>query len=354
MKSHALLAAAFSILTIAADACTLPVFRYALDRWAPDAFHLKVSPEDAAKPEVAKFMRNFSAASALNLDISRFQETPSRLLRPDSPINTPNPFWTGSITDPFLESLSKSEYRDEIVRRILAGDSAVFVLVESEDAIADNKAAEALEKRLRFLQNVVQIPAADPTDPSSKPGPGPELKVQFSVLRIPGRHTAPKIGSTTDNLLLQMLAGPKSGLEESTEPWVAAVFGRGRVLGAWPSPTFGDEQIEEVALFLAGACSCQVKRQNPGWDLLLHVDWDEALLAQAPPGSSLPAHETKPKYSEPTPETVQINPSPAPSVTPAPDSPPQTRRPSTGFAGILGAAFGIVAGVIIRKLRNRK
>ena len=32
-------------------------------------------------------------------------------------------------------------------------------------------------------------------------------------------------------------------------------------------------------MFLLGACSCQVKRMNPGWDLLLNVDWDGALQA---------------------------------------------------------------------------
>jgi hypothetical protein len=76
-----------------------------------------------------------------------------------------------------------------------------------------------------------------------------------------------------------MLAGPQSGLAATREPWLAVVFGRGRVLGAWPAKGFGDEQIEEVCLFLLGACSCQVKNLNPGWDLLLRVDWDEELRA---------------------------------------------------------------------------
>mgnify|MGYP001547592114 CR=1 FL=1 len=31
-------------------------------------------------------------------------------------------------------------------------------------------------------------------------------------------------------------------------------------------------------LFLLGACSCRVKFMNPGWDLLMDVDWDEKLM----------------------------------------------------------------------------
>ncbi|MCH2065455.1 MAG: hypothetical protein MK194_17230, partial [Roseibacillus sp.] len=55
--------------------------------------------------------------------------------------------------------------------------------------------------------------------------------------------------------------------------------GRGRVLGAWPAEELDEEGLDEVPLFLLGACSCRVKFQNPGWDLALTLDWDESLLA---------------------------------------------------------------------------
>jgi hypothetical protein len=106
-----------------------------------------------------------------------------------------------------------------------------------------------------------------------------------------------------------MLAGPKSGLAGTKEPWVAAVFGRGRVLGAWPAQGFGDEQVEEVCLFLLGACSCQVKNLNPGWDLLLRVDWDEELRAigytATPDQSAGPGPNAVTRPAEP--ETVTIS-----------------------------------------------
>jgi len=57
--------------------------------------------------------------------------------------------------------------------------------------------------------------------------------------------------------------------------------------------------IEDVTHFLLGSCSCEVKAQNPGWDLLLNVDWDEALKKAG--GTSLPAGSLKP-------ETVVIQP----------------------------------------------
>ena len=30
-------------------------------------------------------------------------------------------------------------------------------------------------------------------------------------------------------------------------------------------------------MFLIGRCSCRVKDQNPGWDVLMNVDWAKAL-----------------------------------------------------------------------------
>jgi hypothetical protein len=199
-----------------------------------------------------------------------------------------------------LAPLTNSPARAEIVRRLLAGDSAVWVLVESGDRAADDAVARALDKRLRYLEQVAQLPVIDPNDPSSRLGPGPKLAVQFSVLRVSANRARPRPSSSSSNQeansitrtttrdeddtaiespFLAMLAGPQSGLTASGEPWLAVVFGRGRVLGAWPAKGFGDEQIEEVCLFLLGACSCQVKNLNPGWDLLLRVDWDEELRA---------------------------------------------------------------------------
>ncbi len=61
-----------------------------------------------------------------------------------------------------------------------------------------------------------------------------------------------------------MLAGPKLAELPAGKPFVAPVFGQGRVLGAWGAESMDVEGIEEASFFLTGACSCQVKAQNPG------------------------------------------------------------------------------------------
>ena len=318
-------------LTVSARACSLPVFRFALDRWPADTFRLLVAEQEAKEPGVSKFLRNFGADSGLNLEIQRTAEGPSRLLRPPHGDAAETTVWQGKVEERWLQSLGESPAATELVRRLLAGDSAVWVLVESGNSPLDEAAAAALEKRLAYLQQAIQIPPADPNDLSSRPGPGPELTVRFSLVRI---RPADRAGEDPDTLLRAALAGPQSGLASTNQPWFAAVFGRGRVLGAWPAADFGHEQIDEICIFLSGACSCQVKRQNPGWDLLLKVDWEERLRAiglaweQSAPNTGAPIASPSASPSPALePETVRFEPAatqpnPAGAGSPPPHGPP--------------------------------
>jgi hypothetical protein len=307
--------------------CSVPVFRYALDHWQADMFRLELSTRDAADAGVARFARNLGANSGLNLDIHRLPEnktdSESRLVRPALGPAEPVPLWSGTASARVIEQFTDSAGRREIADRILKGHSAVWVLAEGPDPQANNAAAALVEKRLRYLEQVVRLPEIDPNDPDSKVGPGPALKVEFSLLRLP--HSAEE-----EAPLRAMLAGPRSGLDRSGQAWIATVFGRGRVLGAWPAAELDDAAIEEVALFLVGACSCQVKRQNPGWDLLLHLDWDEKLAAlgiPALPGPSdkgSPGNNTEPKASGETPPvSAESSPAAAPAGSQGQSSKPE-------------------------------
>ena len=300
-RRQGIVLAALMVLLQGMDACTVPVFRYALDHWFPDAFTLEVSPATANAEHVAHFARNLGSASGLNVEVSRLPDDTlgaARLMRPPMGSNPPTVLWSGALDAQALETLTDSPQRQELAKRLLAGDSSVFVLVESADKHANAEALGVLEKRIRYLEQVIRLPLIDPNDPSSKLGPGPALALKYSILRIPAA-----LGSEAP--LLAMLAGPRSGLEKSKEPWIAVVFGRGRVLGAWAAPDFQDDEIEEVCLFLAGACSCQVKRQNPGWDLLLKCDWPDRLQAMGlPPDPNGPEFTGAQSKNDAQPETV--------------------------------------------------
>jgi len=279
----------------AAQACSVPVFRYALDRWPADPYVLEVSANDAKDEGVARFLRNFTDSTPLNLVPQRSKEIgPSRLAFPRALLDAA-PMWSDALGSNTLPLLTDSPARTELAHRILAGETAVWLLVESGDKQTDDRTAAALEKRLHYLEQAADIPAIDPDDPSSELGPGPVLRVKFSLLRV-------RRDDAAEQPFLKMLAGPKHETTPSNGPWLALVFGRGRVLGAWPAEGFGDEQIDEACMFLLGACSCQVKRMNPGWDLLLNVDWDGALQA-----IGFPKNDTPPTVVSPVPEVSQVS-----------------------------------------------
>lgn len=314
MSLRALLALVASLCAVSAHACSIPVFRYALDRWPADPYALEVSGSDAKDESVARFLRNFTDSTPINLVPTRMKEEgASRLLFPHAAPGSA-PAWSGALDASSLPRLTDSPARAEVVRRILDGEVGVWILVESGDRAADDQAAAGLEKRLRYLEQVAQLPQIDPSDPTSKLGPGPALRVKFSLLRVPRDDSA-------EQAFFRMLSGPKTEAAVSAGPWFALVFGRGRVLGAWPAQGFGDEQIDEACLFLLGACSCQVKRLNPGWDLLLNADWNEALRAIGYPSAETAAAQTpapEPKNAEPPkPETVTLTAAAPPPVAPA-------------------------------------
>ena len=82
--------------------------------------------------------------------------------------------WSGVLSPSTFKTLVDSPGRKEMARRILAGDSAVWVLVESGTREADAAAGELLTKRLGFIESAAELPPIDPNDPSSRLGPGPD------------------------------------------------------------------------------------------------------------------------------------------------------------------------------------
>jgi len=256
--------------TVPARACTVPVFRYALDRWEPDAYRLVVDASWAATPDGLRLLAPLRGNGPANLAVEEREGAGARLEFPEG--EGPVALWNGVLDADSLGRLLESPARAELVRRLIRGDSVVWVAVAGSDP-EDQAATERLEERLRFLEQVGSLPEQDPTDPESRLGPGPELALRFSLLRM----TA---DDPEEALFRRLLAGP-GGEEGAAEGagFAAAVFGRGRVLGAWPLASLEDALIEDVSLFLIGRCSCRVKQENPGWDLLLRADWERELEA---------------------------------------------------------------------------
>jgi hypothetical protein len=325
------------LLSASAPACQVPVFRYALDHWEADRFQLEVPPEVARDAGMADFFRNLGTSSPLNLDARpQAGATEARLLFPRSSAVA----WQGALTPETIRKLTNSPARTELVRRLLSGDSAVWVLIEAQPK--HNETAQRVESRLRFLESVAELPRIDPNDPDSQLGPGPALKLHFSLLRI-------SADDPEEAAFIRQLAGPEAAAAGGFDqlPALALVFGRGRVLRAGPAEQFDDKAIEEASLFLLGACSCRVKRANPGWDLLTALNWETSLAEAALAQTAAPLAAVAPPQR--LPETVQIGPSPEPVVAGA----VVVRAPSATI-WLLGLGAAILATLAVLLLRKKQ
>ena len=121
----------------------------------------------------------------------------------------------------------------------------------------------------------------------------------------------------------------------------AAIFGKGRVLGAWTLDLLDDAALEDACLFLVGRCSCRVKDQNPGWDILMNVDWPKAL---AEVSAKKPTVEMEPPAMA---EPVIVKTEPTP-VTPA----PQGLSGKPYMLALVGVALALVAILTMSKRRK--
>ncbi len=311
------------------DACTIPVFRFALDRWDADAFRLVIPAAWNTRPDLVKLLVPLRGNGEANVRIEESPDptaTDAQLLFP----NTDAALWSGKLDAATLAPLLESPARRELVKRILAGDSLVWVVCTGT---SDSAEVQRIEKRLRYLEQVATLPTQDPSDADSQPGPGPPLALRFSVLRV-------ALADPAERLFAAMLAGPnhQDWLAKGTS-FAAPVFAKGRVLGAWPLAELDDPAIEDASLFLIGRCSCRVKDSNPGWDVLLNIDWQRA-LAQV--GKSANA-QAAPSAEAAGPITVTAVPSPT-----AADRPPTTGSlPWPTIGCVVVAIVSILAGAFL-------
>ncbi len=176
------------LAALAATACNVPVFRHALERWPAEPFEAVVFHRDALSPSeqratsaltntAAQLGANFTLRT-LNLStpptaddkqLWRAQSNaalPWIAVRATQADETALPFWTGTPADLPPAALMDSPMRQELARRLLGGDSIVWLLLESGDKAQDDKAAALLLGELPPLQTSLQLPPPDDDAPA--------------------------------------------------------------------------------------------------------------------------------------------------------------------------------------------
>ncbi len=156
------------LLPAPAPACTIPVFRYALENWKPSEYQVVVFHRGELTADEQLVLRQVAEEHAATgnlavkvVDLDGEMEERSRTLWERQPSGVALPWvvlryseaddkapdvWAGPLERERLASVIDSPGRRKVVEQIGRGASAVFVLLESGDADADRQAEDLLNK----------------------------------------------------------------------------------------------------------------------------------------------------------------------------------------------------------------
>jgi len=272
-----------------ASACNVPVFRYALERWPADAYRVVVHRGAPASVEpLLKAMEKSGAnvesravdlADPLDASAEAIWKTQNNpplpwmvVFYPAQSMGTERIAWAGALTSENIGVLTNSPSRKTIAQRLMRGDSAVWMLLESGDKVQDDRVAAMLDETSRKMEKDLALPQPDANDP--KINDDVPLKVAFSTCRI-------SRGNASERLFIETVLHLDDDLKSQTGPMVIPVFGRGRLLSILTEKTITQNSLEQIGEFLVGPCSCEVKAQNRGMDLLIAANWDESPTSPA-------------------------------------------------------------------------
>jgi hypothetical protein len=323
--------------SLIAQACNVPVFRFALEHWRSDPYRVTLLHRGPLSQEQQKLLAELEARQAnvavRAVDVAELAAesdenaadrgllaSPQQPALPRLVVQYPQhlkieaAIWSASLARESVDGLLASPLRKQLIERLAAGQTAVWLLLESGDAAKDAAAFELLTAELKKLEAELELPEL--TDaPADDLLAAPPLGLTFSLLRVPR--------GAAEAALVEMLLHSEPDLIEYDEPMVFPVFGRGRALLPLVGAGVTAENIRGSAGFLVGACSCEVKELNPGFDLLLAADWDSLLFqdGKAPPDPTSSDLTSREPAADAPPVLVPIpagSPPPASAAPPAP------------------------------------
>lgn len=299
--------ALIGMLAAAVQACSVPVFRYALDHWTPDAYQLfvfhrgELSEADQSSLEANVLSKQAALANLrvryVNLDeplddpIKQIWEHQNSEQLPLCVLQQPTMqpgLYRQVLASPLAEfnqmRVVDSPIRQQLTQKLVGGTSAVWLYLDSASGENDDELYASVETQLERLQGELKLPEIEPEDLPELATAPEDLKLQFAVLRI-GRD------DPAEAALIEMLLTTESDLRDpdlKDQPMLFPVFGRGRVLYSLVGKGINEGTIEDAARFLVGACQCTVKAENPGVDLLTPADWDQLVTPTGPIGVDVP------------------------------------------------------------------
>ena len=306
------LAGVLSVLALASFAagaavgCDTPVYRYAMYNW------------NAAPYQVFFFHDSRLEGSDSNADgphVDGQSQEANRLLREmsasDRPLNVN--LIEVDVSDPHFEQLPFAvkeawrRWRQKNDSKISSGSHAIFspwgrelfagrLDVDTVRAMAESPARKRLCELLQEGHIVAVCLTADKDANNRSVAEAVETlpKVLPLVELLEVSASDPK-----EAWFVKTLMAAEPDLEEyADETMVFMAYGRARAMLPYVGKGVTAENLARGIAFLSGACSCQVKADNPGIDLLTRWDWASAADVMAADDEEAPALDGQLVYHE--------------------------------------------------------
>ena len=329
MQTKSLVAIALFFVVVAAwhspvAGCNTPVFRYAMynwqtapyivfyfyegeipesdqaihktmadltEEWPPEA-NIRIEPIDVSDQAKLDMLPDFVVEAWKSHENGK---TPAYVIF--SPLRAH--IYTGSLDAESVAKLIDSPARQRLGQLLEQGNAAVMILLTCADEEKNKKAEQALAE-LRRMAKEGEIPLELELPPMGLPGKEEQEgtdeeaaksnNLGIAVLKVDRNDPA-------EEFFVRMLMTIEDDLGDFTDqPMIFAGYGRGRALKPYIGKGISAENLVGVVTFLAGACSCMVKDQNPGADLLVKWNWEATADKMAQNDASLDYGEAG--YSE--------------------------------------------------------
>ncbi len=267
-------------------ACNVPAFRYALERWPADPYQVLVYYRAGAPGPALELLQKGAAeknggANYVLRDVDIETPEGKALAAEHNVVAYPwvevyyplhsqirAPVWSGPLTLDRARKILNSPGRSRLAKTLLNGEVAVWVLIRSGHEQKDRRALEILRSSLERAAATLRIPDVG-ADLNGNPIAVTDFKsypVRFSMMEI-------ALDDPDEDVLVSALLKSEPDVARYGEPVAFPVFGRGRALYALVGAGIQEKNIREACQSMLAWCSCEIKSQNPGTDLLIAADW---------------------------------------------------------------------------------
>ena len=225
-------------------ACTTRVSEWVLLNALPDQYTLVCFHNDPLTTSVKS--QNKELADAFKAANIHFK-TASRkdISEPWYGLYYEERLFTRFKTAPEVKSLISSPLRENIASELMAGKLCVMVYLLSDNKEKDDNGRKILQKAL-----------------SASP-----FGSIISVVEL-------SRSSKGENIFVTMLLNVEDDLKYISEPMLFGVFGRFKALEPLLGKGITEENINLMIDYFTAECSCLIKDDLPGTDILFNGNWD--------------------------------------------------------------------------------